>query len=348
MMKLLRIGMVSAYGLGMETLVGALKSPDLRQQSIRREEIPSLRVHLEDVPDKTVIKKLRRAGRLSKMAVLAAHDALRGVAADPERMGLVFATALGPHPTTFGFLDDIIQYGDANVSPTTFSNSVHNAPAAYVAETAGIRGPTLTVTRFFHAFHEALRLAECWLDEGRCDQVLVGAAEEHGEVLQYVLDTMQPGSGDRMTNPLVPGEGSVFFLLGRMNEAPGLCILDSVFKGGDENPYPRHDLRIIETDGLLPEHESRYTADMQKESAPIACYTHVYGSLLTGSAFSAAIASRILQDQYLYGDHPGAGQKNEDGREVSGPLAVGSVLCERLNCYAEKMLIYMTRYQDAS
>ncbi len=43
------------------------------------------------------------------------------------------ATAFGPHVTTFNFLDDILDHGDAAVSPTTFSNSVHNAAASYIA-----------------------------------------------------------------------------------------------------------------------------------------------------------------------------------------------------------------------
>ena len=74
------------------------------------------------------------------MAVLAAGDALAdsGIEDKAKRnIGMIVATAFGPHVTTFGFLDDILDHGDAAVSPTTFSNSVHNAAASYITTVPG-------------------------------------------------------------------------------------------------------------------------------------------------------------------------------------------------------------------
>jgi len=94
-------------------------------------------------PIKTLLKKIRRSDAVSKMTVLAASDALvnsgiENIAA--KRLGIIVATAFGPHVTTFNFLDDILDHGDAAVSPTTFSNSVHNAAASYVAMSLNIKG----------------------------------------------------------------------------------------------------------------------------------------------------------------------------------------------------------------
>ena len=105
---------------------------------------------------------MRRADKLSKMAVLAAADALQdsGLENAKQRTGIILATSFGAHQTTFDFLDDIIDYGEAQVSPTTFSNSVHNAAVSYIASVLDITGPTLTVTRFSFPFQSALQLAQ--------------------------------------------------------------------------------------------------------------------------------------------------------------------------------------------
>jgi len=346
MMNLLRIGMLSAYGVGVEPFEEALCKPESLRRVQEREKYPSFQVHLDEVQDKSLLKKMRRAGRLSKMAVLAAQDAMPAGLLEPSRVGLILATALGPHPTTFAFLDDILRYGDANVSPTVFSNSVHNAPAAYIAETLGIRGPTLTVTRFFHAFHEALRLAQCWLDEARCDRVLVGAADEHGEVLQYVLETLivarRKATEDTVAaavSEVIPGEGSVFFLLGRPEDQGGLCVVHSVFPDFRGKACPEPDLRIVEPDGLVPAGISPSTFS----AGGVAAYTHVYGSMLTGSGFAAAVAALMLHRNHMFAS---AAQVLPEGLSTissPGPGTVKSISCERLNCQGEKMVIYMTR-----
>ena len=97
---------------------------------------PVYRVPTEAITDKQVLKEARRADNFTKMATLAAYDALidSGIPEQSkQKLGIILATAFGPHVTTFSFLDDILTYGDAGVSPTLFSHSVHNAAASYIA-----------------------------------------------------------------------------------------------------------------------------------------------------------------------------------------------------------------------
>ncbi|MFA7677835.1 MAG: beta-ketoacyl synthase chain length factor [Candidatus Omnitrophota bacterium] len=158
--------------------------------------------------DKSVLKYLRRADDFSKMAVFAAYDAFvdSGLNEDAKNnLGLILATAFGPHLTTFRFLDEILDYGDANVSPTLFSHSVHNAANAYISINLGIYGPALTLTDFRRSFYQALLTAQSWLDEKRCENILVGSVEQHGKELDYVLSEAAP--------ELAFKEGSVFFLV---------------------------------------------------------------------------------------------------------------------------------------
>lgn len=158
--------------------------------------------------DKPILKDIRRADDLSKMAVFAAYAAYvdSGLNDDAkDNLGLILSTAFGPHVTTFRFLDEILDYGDGNVSPTLFSHSVHNAANAYISSNLGIHGPTLTLTNFSQSFYQGLLVAQSWLDEGRCKNVLVGSLEQYGKEMGYILSCAAP--------ELTFKEGSAFFLV---------------------------------------------------------------------------------------------------------------------------------------
>ena len=196
------IGIISSVGRGLDAFCGALTSGPLPMTGDGFH-----RVSEKDLKDPILAKEARRADRFDRMAILAGLDALRDarIRSDvhPSIVGLILATGLGPHVTTFRFLDDIINFKERDVSPTLFSHSVHNAAVSYVSLLAGIRGPTLTVTRFSFAFHEALNLARCWLEQKRCEYVLIGAVDELGMVMEQIFASRPPAN-----IPL--GEGSVF------------------------------------------------------------------------------------------------------------------------------------------
>lgn len=171
--------------------------------------------------DKLVLKDMRRADDFSKMAILAAHNAFMDSGlkeAAKESLGVILSTAFGPHVTTFKFLDDILDYGDANVSPTLFSHSVHNAANSYISSNLGIRGPTLTLTDFSKSFYQALLVAQSWLEEKRCEHVLVGCVEQHGKEMDYILSSTTKGYFIK--------EGSVFFLVSVEKCLKEYCSID--------------------------------------------------------------------------------------------------------------------------
>lgn len=178
--------------------------------------------------DKSVLKDIRRADDLIKMAVLAAHDAFVDSGLDDsakDDLGVILATAFGPHLTTFRFLDEILNYGDANVSPTLFSHSVHNAANSYISSNLGIHGPTLTLTNFNASFYQAILAAESWLNEGRCANILVGSVEQYGKEMEYILSGTAP--------ELIFKEGSVFFLVSAKKSLKEYCSI-SVLSYQDE------------------------------------------------------------------------------------------------------------------
>lgn len=217
-MNILGAGLVCTRGRGADADFSKdWKAPTFLEVPFQDEPFPAYVVDAATLKD-PVLKGMRRADRFSKLTTLAAIDAVSnsGVSVEnSDRVGIIFATAFGPHNTTFKFQDDIIDYGDAGVSPTIFSNSVHNAAVSYISRTLKIKGPTWTVTGFDKPFERAAELAEAWLNEGRCDRVLLGGGDECGTVMEYICTQKLPVAQDgRISDEAyVPGEGAAFFLV---------------------------------------------------------------------------------------------------------------------------------------
>ncbi len=355
-MKIAGIGMIFTQGLGIDSLEKALqngwrKPGEVAAHPVSGGTLPAYLVDLTTTSVKALLKKVRRSDSLSKMSVVAASDALADSGIEniaQKRLGIIIATAFGPHVTTFDFLDDILDHGDAAVSPTTFSNSVHNAAASYVATSLNIKGPTLTITQFHFSFQGALQLAQAWLQQGRCDYVLVGAVDQYGEVLGYVSDHKLSTAKDGRIKPFtfnptcqVPGEGAAFFLVGKGNEGNVYCDVNAVHIGDDPDRRKPVDINIIDADGMLPD-ESAYRSSLSA-TIPTAAYSPLFGSMMIGSAFNAAAGALMLKRQRRYAapvpDNPhGISLLTE-----SVSSHVESIRCIGINCYAEKSAIYLTR-----
>lgn len=299
------IGIIFTRGRGIDSFEKALKE-GWREPSWTG-LIPAYRVGHETLTDASLSKKIRRADRFSRMAVLSAVDAFRdsGINVNErEKLGIILATAFGPHATTFSFIDDILDYGDANVSPTKFSNSVHNAATSYISAVLDCRGPTVTLTQFKVAFQNALILADSWIAEGRCDHVLCGCADELGTIMEYACKIKLNIAKDGKINPFafsdspvsVPGEGSVFVMLSK--EKGGNNYGKVAETSFSHNITRKPDLFVIDTDGMSA-YETGYK-DIINYDTVITGYSPVFGSMLTGSAFNFAAAALMLKNQVAY------------------------------------------------
>lgn len=138
------------------------------------------------------ITGIRRADTFAKMAVCASAKACEKLiinnqdTGQDEDISIIVSTQFGPHATTFKFLDNLIDYSDKLVSPLTFSHSVHNAAASYIASFMGIRGQSLTITSFQDPLKQALILAECWLYQTDTSKVLVCHVDEESDPMNLV------------------------------------------------------------------------------------------------------------------------------------------------------------------
>jgi 3-oxoacyl-[acyl-carrier-protein] synthase II len=355
-MKIAGIGMIFAGGFGIGAFENALQSGwrkpgETTAHWLAGEKAPAYLVDFNSVPDKTLLKKIRRSDAVSKMSVLAAQNALADSGIENitgKKLGIISSTAFGPHVTTFNFLDDILDHGDAAVSPTTFSNSVHNAAASYIAMSLDIKGPTLTITQFLFSFQSALQLAQAWLDQGRCDYVLAGAVDQYGDVLGYVSDHKLTTAADGKIKPFtfnptcqVPGEGAAFFLLTRESVGNVYCGVDAVHTSDDPGRGTPVDIEIIDADGMLPD-ESAYRASLLPDT-PAAAYSPLFGSMMIGSAFNTAAGALMLKRQTRYATPV---QDNPHGVRLlteSGSGRIDAIRCTGYNCYAERSVVYLTR-----
>lgn len=307
------------------------------------------RVPTEAITDKGVLKEARRADNLTKMATLAAFDALEdsGIPEQSkQKLGVILATAFGPHVTTFGFLDDILTYGDAGVSPTLFSHSVHNAAASYIALNLQTRGPTLTMTQFADSFQQAMILAESWLKEKRCEYILVGSTDQVGKVMEYICSRKLKLAADGQIKPfnfsknpeVVPGEGSAFFLVTDNIKYNKYCWISALPSSGKEKA---DDLYILDSDGLCGDEE--IYQGLAKNKTLLTSYAPIFGSMLTLSSFSCMAGALMLKNQKLYAAPVKANPRNLNILTRNQTLAVHKIKCLRYNCYQEELIIQLKR-----
>ncbi|MCA1794201.1 MAG: beta-ketoacyl synthase chain length factor [Desulfobacteraceae bacterium] len=173
------------------------------------------RADTADLPKYVSNSKLRRVDHYSRMALLAAGRALEDAYAcwmGRENTGIIVATGYGALGSTFSFLDSYIEKGDKLAFPVHFSNSVHNAAAAYISICYGITGPSLTVTQFDLSFFSALLTAGTWLETGKVDTVLVGVTDAWCEIMGYCMHGFSLMMDKKSCSF---GEGAVFFLISR-------------------------------------------------------------------------------------------------------------------------------------
>lgn len=217
--SILGVGAVTPLGCDMQAISRNLAQPAAGAA-------PAIRVGDDLQSASAISRRMRRADRFSRMAVNAAQDAWAAARSEcigipMERVGLIVATGFGPHCRGFRFIDGILDCGDSAALPTDFSHSVHGTAAAYITELLELRGPSLTCTHFEIGFEHAVLLAQCWLAEGSCDRVVVGAVEEVGDVLIQCASRIL---GDER---FVPGEGAVFLTLAP-GDVSGIARLEAI------------------------------------------------------------------------------------------------------------------------
>lgn len=354
------IGAAGGFGCGADQLQRTLLSGENKPQIIvleaesRKIEFPVFICNTDRLEDFVNKKALRRVDHFSRMAILASALALKDAGwhqEDRQRIAVVVASGYGAARTTFFFLDSAIDNGDALASPTMFSNSVHNASAAYISILLNVKGPNLTVSQFEMSVPSALVSACCWLQDNQVDAVIFGGVDEYSSVLGYSWQRFFGQGGNIRMRPLelenqsaIAGEGAAFLLLTRDDgDKPKYGYIKDVQFGrtGISKPeIAKNTLLILGADG----HKSagiHYARQIQP-TIQAAIYSPLYGSIPIGPAFDMVIAALSIREGRIFatanfaGDNPGLNIVCKDEELNSKPIC-----CLKFSCKGEFGMIEM-------
>lgn len=226
----------------------------------------------------------RRMSPPSKLAVAASRMAMRCAdlpGRDEAGTATVIATAFGPSTNTEGLLKQILNEGPEAASPSLFTESVANAPAAQIAIACKATGPSLTVCQREAGPLLALGSAAAELAAGRARRALAGSVDEMTPLLHALLDRFgalarsSPAGEeaarpfDRRRDGFLAGEGAALVVLETgegLRERGGRALArvlawGSAFDptapvtswGTGHEPLARHLLRTLRRAGLAPE-----------------------------------------------------------------------------------------------
>jgi len=97
----------------------------------------------------------RRAGTVVKASIVVADQALAASGADPVQLATVFTSSTGD-PLNCHLLCEALATPERLVSPTRFTNSVHNAPAGYWHIATVSRRPSTSLAAYDASFEAGL------------------------------------------------------------------------------------------------------------------------------------------------------------------------------------------------
>jgi hypothetical protein len=210
------IGFISGEGIGLQALrescAASSPAPEIDDGIIKAYKFP---------------RDMRRADRFSRLCMIAGNEALKDSGVEADNCGIILATALGPHETTFSFLGDLIDYSGAEVSPTKFSHSVHNAAASYASIFCGVNEFSLTVVGFDNPWAKAMLAAEIMLEQQQADKVLLIGADEK-KLLAELLEKLDKSAGSLVELPRNSIECAAGMLLTAAETPESYCRISAL------------------------------------------------------------------------------------------------------------------------
>jgi 3-oxoacyl-[acyl-carrier-protein] synthase II len=312
------IGVVGGFGNGLPALEKALAgaraattdvSIPTREGPIR---VPCLTADTTPLADYVPTRVLRRMDHYIRLGLLAAFGAMSdaGILDNRRRgrLGIIVATGNGATGNNYDFQPPFEDREEICGSPIRFSNSVHNAAAAYISIALAEMGPNHSITHEDLSFPSALMTAVSWLQQGRVNAVLVGGVDQLCHAHAYAWHVHRRAQEavrevGKKTRPVpVAGEGACFIVLKAADKGatPYPVIRETALgrMSAGPLPRPRGDIFILGEGGL-----AATRADYAKWLLPdafAACYAHVYGDLAIDSAFDTAIAAISRRNNRIY------------------------------------------------
>jgi hypothetical protein len=136
-------------------------------------------------PQRLPATERRRAGNVVKASIVVADQALAGSDIDAATLPTVFTSSTGD-PANCHLLCEALAAPERMVSPTRFTNSVHNAPAGYWHIAAASRAPSTSLAAFDASFEAGLLEAAVQCQATQAPVLLVACDVPYPEPLHAV------------------------------------------------------------------------------------------------------------------------------------------------------------------
>ena len=211
---------ISVVGLGVVSKLGSTGDLEqlLKQSLINPKELPSSHPLTIDIPNEFNFSPqlIRRMSHFAKLSLLSACNAIKdsGLNISGKSIGIIQGSVYGPIISGIQAFDDLIDFGDNQLSPTNFSGSVFNASASYLSLAFDIQGCTLTHTSGLDTLYNSLLAASLWLESGTVDYVIMGIGDEYTTFFDNNFLTL-----DQPTALLPTCEGWTTFILSKAEKA---------------------------------------------------------------------------------------------------------------------------------
>lgn len=170
---------------------------------------------------------LRRMSKILRMSVACAKDCVEQAGVD-QPDAIVVGTGLGCLQDTEKFLNTSLTV-EGLLPPTSFIQSTHNTMAGQISLSLGNHGYNMTHTQNTLSFEHALLDAAMLLREGDRN-VLVGAADEHIDILNDIADRLKVELAFETSVPLT--SAASFFMLSTENPGNAKVGLADVYTSG--------------------------------------------------------------------------------------------------------------------
>lgn len=149
---------------------------DIKYSVIAESEVTSFE-DLKDLKQYVSSMESRRMGKITKAAFLSSMRVLEKAGIErPD--AIVVATRFGMLKNGEDILNNLVEFGEENVSPTQFMQSTHNTLAGSIAIKLNCHGYNITYSHGEASLEWAIRDAKKLLAEGLAKTVLVGVHDE--------------------------------------------------------------------------------------------------------------------------------------------------------------------------
>jgi 3-oxoacyl-[acyl-carrier-protein] synthase II len=182
---------------------------------------------------------------LAATAIACQHAGITDVTAFANECSAILGSAHGSANYSVAYYGEIIKQGLVGANPMLFAEGVPNASSAHLSLMLGVKGACQTIIGTRTAALDALRLASLRIASGAWERAVVGASEEHSDIINDAyrhcgLYTSEGNAPFASEAGFVTGAASVSFILESRDavEARGGRAYGVVLEGASARSQP--------------------------------------------------------------------------------------------------------------